>query len=419
MALSSYPFDGQDVTETQYSNLFAEFQNSGVAASADSNDFAVSADSSGMHVFVQPGFAIVRGFAVLSTAVEQLPIAPAATQTRIDRIILRLDPAANSIVLTIKEGTPGATAPDLEQTESGIYEVSLGLVTVGPTAVTIAAEDVAEDREFLDNRIGVWTTAKRPSAARVGKLGLNTTTERWEWWDGDSWADIAPVVTWTNIDGKPATFAPTEHTHPWHEVTDKPATYPPSSHRHPWDQLDNIPGTFPPSGHTHHANDVGSNNGWSLQTWINHLEGTKAEANHGHAAPTTVHRANGSDRVRQHTPGGSATWYSAWVDGYNNFCHNTSSVRFKTNIRDANLDPDEVLALQPRVYDRRGDDTPNDELGLIAEEVYDHVPEIVQFNDDGEIEALRYDLVGVILLPVVQRQAEQIAELTRRLDELA
>ena len=51
------------------------------------------------------------------------------------------------------------------------------------------------------------------------------------------------------------------------------------------------------------------------------------------------------------------------------------------------------------------------EFGLIAEEVEQHLPEIVtRYN--GEIDGVRYDLLGVALLPVVQQQQEQIEKLT-------
>lgn len=122
------------------------------------------------------------------------------------------------------------------------------------------------------------------------------------WWDG--------VRYWDNIQGKPDSFPPSEHTHDWDEVTgkpdyatrwpsyaevtDKPATFPPSSHTHQaseitdldypvdsvngqtgavnldaddvgarpddyvpgWNEITGKPATFPPSSHTHPANEV-------------------------------------------------------------------------------------------------------------------------------------------------------------------
>lgn len=51
------------------------------------------------------------------------------------------------------------------------------------------------------------------------------------------------------------------------------------------------------------------------------------------------------------------------------------------------------------------------EFGLIAEEAAETLPEIVCLNESGEIETVRYDLLGVALLPVVQDQDRRIRAL--------
>jgi hypothetical protein len=57
------------------------------------------------------------------------------------------------------------------------------------------------------------------------------------------------------------------------------------------------------------------------------------------------------------------------------------------------------------------------EYGLIAEEVSTVLPEIVTLYG-GEIDGVRYDLLGVALLPIVQAQAAQIEALTVAVREL-
>lgn len=123
MAQSSYPFDSQVVTEGQFSRFFRELQDSGVAASPDALDLTVSADGSGMTVKVQPGFAVVRGCAYFSTAVEVLTIAASESAARTDRVVLRLDPAENSIVLAVLKGVAGGSALDPTQTDTDVYEL--------------------------------------------------------------------------------------------------------------------------------------------------------------------------------------------------------------------------------------------------------------------------------------------------------
>src|SRR4051812_2043477 len=95
MALTSYPFDGQDTTETEFSLLFRELQDTGVADSFGGPGLQVSANGSGMTLTVAPGFAILRGYAVSSTDVESVTLPAAGSTARQDRIVLRLDPAAN------------------------------------------------------------------------------------------------------------------------------------------------------------------------------------------------------------------------------------------------------------------------------------------------------------------------------------
>jgi hypothetical protein len=398
--------------------MFRELQDSGVCASADSLDLKVSADGSGMKVSVQPGFHLVRGHAFLSTAVEVLTIAAADTATRIDRVILRLDPTANGITLAVLKGSPGAGAPAMTQTTTDIYEVSLGLVTVGASVTNIAASAVADDRRFVGTRIGTWTTDSRPATPRLGRLGLNRTTSKWEFWDGTAWADLAPVVSWTSITDKPATFPPAPHTHviDYNDVVNKPLTFAPVPHQHSWNSLADRPTEFPPSSHTHAWSAVTSKP--STFPPDTHYHGQYLDSN------GTIRRSNGSDRPHSYGPAGSG-YYAVWVDGNHDFCRNTSSIKYKKNVRDYAIDPAKVLALQPRVYDRK--DTERDgivtpgqinEYGLIAEEVDLHVPEIV-VRMDGEIDTVRYDLLGLALLDVVKDQQARIERLERLVEQLA
>lgn len=212
MTQTSYPFDGTATSETQYSQLFRELQSTGVAASADSLALKVSADAGGMRVFVQPGFAIVRGHAYNSTAVEQLTIATSGVLPRTDRVVLRLDPTANSIVLAVLTGAAGGAAPALTQTDTGVYELLLADVTVGASVTNIGPGAVLDRRSFTREGIGVWTDINKPSSPRLGQLGFNTTTASFEFYDG-TWKSIVQAVPWGNLTGVPTEFPPSSHSH--------------------------------------------------------------------------------------------------------------------------------------------------------------------------------------------------------------
>ncbi|MGW8953508.1 tail fiber domain-containing protein [Streptomyces sp. NPDC055709] len=416
MSISSYPFDGQAVSEGQFSYLFRELaSHSGVADSVAGTGFHTFGDSSGMQVKVNPGFAVVRGHAVQSTATETITIASASAATRYDRVVLRLDPTANSIIIAVVQGASGGGVPALTQTETGVYEFPLATVTVPVGAATITAGNVTGERQFLGNTVGGWTTATRPASPRTGRLGLNISTNSWEFWDGTQWKDLAPTINWGTIEGRPSTFAPTSHTHPWGDVTGKPTTFPPSSHVHDWDVITGKPSTFAPATHVH---------SWGS---ITGRPTTFPPSGHSHGeyltSGETISWANGSKKPHANSASGSGTWYAVWVEGDGTFCRNTSSIKFKENVRDYDIDAEDVLNLRPVIYDRK--DTTNedgsvkegrkDEVGLIAEEVEAAGLDWLVNYLDGEVDGLRYDLLGVALLPVVQKQAAQISDLEARL----
>ena len=167
---------------------------------------------------------------------------------------------------------------------------------------------------------------------------------------------------------------------------------------------------------------------------------TSAVANATNAANATsathAAQADGSQYGWTNTVAGTE-FYALWVgnDGGFHFGRNTSSIKYKENVNDAPV-ADAVLNLRPVVYDRKPtfkypeleDGTRLEgppqrfegvkgELGLIAEEVFPHLPEIVT-RYGGEIDGVRYDLLGVALLPVVKQQAEDIAALKQAVRDL-
>jgi hypothetical protein len=198
MAITSWPFAAQSTTETQFGQLFSAQNEFGVAGQPSSTDLKVTGDSTGMNVKVAAGFAIVRGFAFYSTAVETVTIAAANTNPRIDLVVLRLTPASDSITLAVVAGTPAASpvAPTLTQNTAangGIYEMEIGRVTVGASVVTITAGSVSDTRPFLGTPAGRWATISRPASPKVGHLGYNTTTSLWEFWNGSAWTELKPT----------------------------------------------------------------------------------------------------------------------------------------------------------------------------------------------------------------------------------
>lgn len=194
MALTSYPFANQDTTENQYSLLFREFQNSGIVGNLDGPGFKVSADGSGLDVEVAPGFAIVRGHAVDNSTSFTVGLAAADASARVDLVVLRLDPTVDSIIVAVKRGTAGSSAPPaLTQTPTAIYEIALAEVSVAGSALNISNANVNDRRGYSGGQVGAWKTSTRPADPRKFQFGYNDTIAAWEFWTGSAWSSIVPA----------------------------------------------------------------------------------------------------------------------------------------------------------------------------------------------------------------------------------
>lgn len=195
MAQSSFPFQAVDTTETQFSQWARHIitnGRSGVNGTPAGTELQVTANSSGMQVFVAAGQAMVRGHYYVSTASETLAIGASNSNPRIDSVVLKLDPSANSVVLQVVAGTPAVSpvAPTLTQTDSAVFQFKLADVRVDASVTTIDAGKVTDTREFIRD---VWTTLTRPTGA-AGIVGLNTTTGKMEYHNGTGWTDVASAI---------------------------------------------------------------------------------------------------------------------------------------------------------------------------------------------------------------------------------
>jgi hypothetical protein len=192
MAISYYPFENADTTETQYSALMRELQESGVCDSAGGTGLRVSVGT-GSTVNILPGSAILRGFQVISDATENRTVTGPAASTRIDLVVARLDPTANTINFFVVAGTPGSgSAPAPASSLTDIFEIPLATVTVA-TSGTLAVADV---RPFVGTRVRVHSNATRPApnAVRLGQLAFNTDTLAYEYSNGAGWFALLPTL---------------------------------------------------------------------------------------------------------------------------------------------------------------------------------------------------------------------------------
>lgn len=135
------------------------------------------ANSSGMKVFVHPGFCYVHSHYGISRSVRELPIQAAhGSLPRIDLVVARAryDAAPNSVLeLDVVSGVPsaGPEAPEPRQEAGVIWEIPLARVRVNAGAVTIANSNVTDVRTCSKLPIeqgGTGATSKEGARANLG-----------------------------------------------------------------------------------------------------------------------------------------------------------------------------------------------------------------------------------------------------------
>ena len=86
-----------------------------------------------------------------------------------------------------------------------------------------------------------------------------------------------------------------------------------------------------------------------------------------------------------------------------------SSIRYKENVETIKYGLDKVLQMRGVTYDKK--DNGVKEMGVIAEEVYDVLPEVVIKNEEGEIDSVSYGRIVGVLIEAIKEQQKQIEEL--------
>jgi len=199
MAEQSFPFENIDTTESQFSEWATNFQETGVQGSPTGTELGITVTGSDLNLTVASGQAFIRGHYYINTDDLVLAVTSAGTNTRIDVVVVELDPEANTIVTKIVSGTAVASdpvAPTLTQSATGIYQLPIATLTIPNSTVVITSGMLADTRTFMGNRIGIWTTATRPANPTAYQtLGYNTTIESHESWNGTAWVGFFDPIS--------------------------------------------------------------------------------------------------------------------------------------------------------------------------------------------------------------------------------
>jgi hypothetical protein len=132
----------------------------------------------------------------------------------------------------------------------------------------------------------------------------------------------------------------------------------------------------------------------------------------GGSSYTTIQQASSKMRWWQFN---GSSWIKTFDIDYNGNATLTgtftesSSIRYKTNIETIKYGLDKVLQLRGVTYDKK--DTGIRELGLIAEEVNEILPDVVIKNEEGEPDSVSYGRLTAVLIEAVKDLQSQINEL--------
>ena len=133
-------------------------------------------------------------------------------------------------------------------------------------------------------------------------------------------------------------------------------------------------------------------------------------------------RADGSDlvRVEGRLSVGDLT---SMFPGITHICNTAgstlglcaSSLRYKTNINRFNPGLNLINQLKPITFDWK--DGGMHDLGLGAEDVAEVEPLLVTYNKDGQVQGVKYDRIGVVLINAVKEQQAQIGRQEKRIED--
>lgn len=201
MTQSYWPFAGVKATETQFSQYNRRLMMSGVWGDPGDQTLRIVAGV-GLGLVLKPGYAFVRGHMYYTDADVPITIATADTQPRVDLIVLRLNPTANTIVPTVIKGNPAAsspTEPSIVVTDAANYDIPIAAVAVAGGATSLIAGNLTDRRIFAATQWGIWETQSRPGTAlnpgtpRKGQAGFNSQLGYPEYWDGSAWVAFTPT----------------------------------------------------------------------------------------------------------------------------------------------------------------------------------------------------------------------------------
>lgn len=314
----------------------------------------------------------------------------------------------------ITSGIPSTFTPAAHTHAAG--DVTSGTFAAARLPLVTTATDgamLATDKVKLDNAVSTATASRLAIRDATGKLQVATPTL------------TADAATKGYVDTGLAGKSDTSHTHTFGSITSKPTYYDTQ-----WSQiLAGKPSWIGASKPSYTATEIATSAS-NVQADIDYVNGRATTAINGLAgkldssywglfffdngAGSIAMRAGNNASAVASNVGGfvEVTGALKCVDAYNRnvaysgawramYIHDdgfigvtTSSARYKDNIRDTDVTPEQAYQLRPVDYERKGSD--QKEAGFIAEEVADAgLDGFVYLDDEGRPDGVAYERLVV------------------------
>jgi hypothetical protein len=180
--------DGTQFTESQMAEVLRRIIRDGLCYASGGGaglELQVTAPG-GMFVRVASGEAFIQGFWYKNDANINLTVPANATgSTRLDYVVLHVDPSANTINVQYKTGT--VSLPTLTQIDGGVWEYAIASVSVANGAGSISGGNITDVRKYV-TRVAVSgelaagvvnTPALATGAVNAGAIAANAVSARY------------------------------------------------------------------------------------------------------------------------------------------------------------------------------------------------------------------------------------------------
>ena len=113
---------------------------------------------------------------------------------------------------------------------------------------------------------------------------------------------------------------------------------------------------------------------------------------------------------------GAGTNALRWSTATGQMTYDTSSAKYKDNIRDSVYGLSHVMQMRSAQFEYKDDG--RSDVGFIAEEMQPIVPELVGLDKDGQADSVSYDRMVSVLVKAIQEQQAIITDLKARIETL-